>query len=216
VIVIGGGDTGTDCVGTAVRHGAKRVINLTRGAKPPDERAPGNPWPHWPMVFKVDYGHAEAKPLNNNEDIREYLVNTKEFIGDAQGKLTGLRVVNTRWEKTPTGMKLMEVPGSERVLEADLVMLALGFMGPEGSLAEAFGIEVDERSSNYKAKYDRKPGDFHTSNPKVFAAGDCRRGQSLVVWAIKEGRDAADAIDAALKYGKLGGDPGGPRPMDTA
>jgi len=201
VIVIGGGDTGNDCIGTSVRHGAKKVINLEVMPKPPDARATSNPWPHWPMIFRVDYGHDEAKPLNNGEDIREYSVSTKEFIGDSSGKVTGLKIVSIKWERKDGQMRMVEIPGSERVLEADLVLLALGFLGPENPLAEAFGIDTDERS-NYKAKYDHGKGDFRTSNPKVFAAGDCRRGQSLVVWAIKEGRDAAEEINHFLLEGE--------------
>jgi len=195
--VIGGGDTGNDCIGTSVRHGATHVVNLELMPKPPQQRAASNPWPHWPMVFKVDYGHEEAAPLNNGDDIREYGVSTKEFMTDSQGKLIGLKIVSVKWERVEGQMRMVEVPGSVKVLEADLVFLALGFMGPEQTLAEAFGIDTDERS-NYKARYDKSPGDFRTSHPKVFAAGDCRRGQSLVVWAIKEGRDAAEEINRAI------------------
>jgi len=197
VVVIGGGDTGNDCIGTAVRHGAKQVINLEVMAKPPDSRAPLNPWPHWPVVFKVDYGHEEARLLGTGEDIREYGVSTKEFIGDGNGNVIGLRIVSVKWERKDGQMKMVELPGSERVLKADLVLLALGFLGPERSLAEQFGIDCDQRG-NYKARYDNAKGDFRTSNPKVFASGDCRRGQSLVVWAIKEGRDAAEEINNFL------------------
>mmetsp|Transcript_26618 Transcript_26618/g.80221 ORF Transcript_26618/g.80221 Transcript_26618/m.80221 type:complete len:325 (-) Transcript_26618:222-1196(-) len=206
VVVIGGGDTGNDCIGTAVRHGATQVINLELMPQPPAQRASSNPWPHWPMVFKVDYGHEEAKPLRGGEDIREYGVSTKEFLCDSNGHVTGLLIVSVSWERTGGQMKMKEVPDSERVLEADLVLLALGFLGPESPLAEAFGIDVDERS-NYKAKYDRQAGDFRTSNPQVFAAGDCRRGQSLVVWAIKEGRDAAEQIHKSLTPAAVPGSP---------
>jgi glutamate synthase (NADPH/NADH) len=201
VIVIGGGDTGNDCIGTSVRHGAKRVINLEVMPKPPSERAGNNPWPHWPMVFKVDYGHEEAAPLIGGEDIREYGVSTKEFVTDAKGNLTGLRIVSVKWERANGQFRMAEVPGSERILEADLAFLALGFLGPEHPLGAAFGIDLDERG-NYKARYDKAQGDFQTSNGKVFAAGDCRRGQSLVVWAIKEGRDCADEVNKFLTTGK--------------
>ncbi|CAK8989583.1 unnamed protein product, partial [Durusdinium trenchii] len=194
VIVIGGGDTGNDCIGTAVRQGAKSVINLELMPQPPKQRAPNNPWPHWPLVFKVDYGHEEAAPLNGNKDIREYGALTKEFLDDGHGNLKGIKMVNVRWEKIDGQMRMMEQPGSEKILEADLILLALGFLGPENPLANAFGVDMDERG-NYKALYQKSEGDFQTSNPKVFAAGDCRRGQSLVVWAIKEGRDAADAVN---------------------
>jgi glutamate synthase (NADPH/NADH) len=198
VVVIGGGDTGNDCIGTSVRHGAKRVINLELLTKPPTQRAPNNPCPHWPVVYKVDYGHEEAAPLNDGEDIREYGVSTKEFVMDANGNLTGLKIVSVKWERAANGqMRMAEVPGSQRVLECELCLLALGFLGPENQLAEQFGIDSDERS-NYKARYDKARGDFQTSVPKVFACGDCRRGQSLVVWAIKEGRDAAEEVNRFL------------------
>jgi len=193
VVVIGGGDTGNDCIGTSVRHGAKNVINLELMPQPPMNRAASNPWPHWPMVFKVDYGHEEAAPLNGNEDIRKYSVSTKEFIADGKGNVCGMKIVSVKFE----GGRIVEVPGSERTLECDLVFLALGFLGPEKPLAEMFGIDEDQRG-NYKAMYNQEDQDFVTSNPKVFAAGDCRRGQSLVVWAIKEGRDAATAINRFL------------------
>merc|ERR1719265_629687 len=199
VLVIGGGDTGNDCIGTAARQGATRVVNLELLPRPPDSRAPGNNWPHWPHVFKVDYGHEETMmKLNGGNDIREYQVATKEFVAGDKGQVAGLKVVSVQWQRQAGQMKMVEVPGSERIIEADLIFLALGFLGPEGSLAEMFQVDVDSRS-NYKATYNRVPGDFRTSNPKVFAAGDCRRGQSLVVWAIKEGRDCADQIDHFLR-----------------
>lgn len=200
VIVIGGGDTGNDCIGTAVRQGAKSVINLELMPQPPQTRSPNNPWPHWPLVFKVDYGHEEAAPLNKNKDIREYGALTKEVLDDGHGNVKGIKMVNVRWEKIDGQMRMLEQPGSEKILEADLILLALGFLGPEHPLANAFGVDMDERG-NYKALYQKSEGDFQTSNPKVFAAGDCRRGQSLVVWAIKEGRDAADAINGYLHEG---------------
>merc|ERR1719253_964084 len=185
--------TGNDCIGTAVRQGATNVINLELMPQPPASRAPSNPWPHWPMVFKVDYGHEEAKPLNNGEDIRKYAVSTKEFINDGNGNVKAMKIVSVKFEAG----KIVEVPGSERTLECDLVMLALGFMGPEHPLAAAFHVDEDQRG-NYKALYNNSERDFATSNPKVFAAGDCRRGQSLVVWAIREGRDAATAVNRYL------------------
>jgi len=198
VIVIGGGDTGNDCIGTAVRQGAKAVVNLELMGKPPKQRAPHNPWPHWPMVFKVDYGHEEAaNQCNNDQDIRHYGALTKEFLDDGHGNVKGIKMVNVRWEKIDGQMRMMEQPGSEKIIEADLILLALGFLGPENPLAAAFGVDMDERG-NYKALYQKSEGDFQTSNPKVFAAGDCRRGQSLVVWAIKEGRDAATAVNSYL------------------
>jgi len=200
VVVIGGGDTGNDCIGTAVRQGAKHVLNLELMPQPPDSRASSNPWPHWPVVYKVDYGHEEAKPLNSGEDIRQFAVVTKEFLGDGKGNVTGIRIASVRWENQGGQMRMVEVPGTEKVLECDMVLLALGFTGPEHPLAEVFGVDLDQRG-NYKALYSSREQDFVTSNPKVFAAGDCRRGQSLVVWAIKEGRDAATAINRFLTSG---------------
>jgi glutamate synthase (NADPH/NADH) len=198
VLVIGGGDTGNDCIGTAARQGATAVVNLELLPRPPDSRAPENNWPHWPHVFKVDYGHEEtAKALNSGQDIREYQVATKEFVAGGSGNVVGVKVVSVQWKNQGGQMKMVEVPGSERIIEADLVFLALGFLGPESSLAEMFKVDVDARS-NYKATYNNAPHDFRTSNPKVFATGDCRRGQSLVVWAIKEGRDCADSIHRYL------------------
>ena len=194
VIVIGGGDTGTDCIGTAVRHGATDVINLELLSKPSEARSPGNPWPYYPRVFKVDYGHAEATQAFG-QDPRIYDVLTKRFIGDESGNLVGIELVDVVWTPPSNGGRptFTEVEGSNRIIEADLVLLAMGFLGPEETLAEALGIELDERS-NFKAKY----GNFATSIDGVFAAGDCRRGQSLVVWAIAEGRQAADSCNQYL------------------
>eukprot|EP00878_Enallax_costatus_P000131 GHUV01000172.1.p1 GENE.GHUV01000172.1~~GHUV01000172.1.p1 ORF type:complete len:2326 (+),score=665.07 GHUV01000172.1:565-6978(+) len=189
VIVIGGGDTGTDCIATSIRHGATSVINLELMDRPPAKRGANNPWPQWPRIFRVDYGHAEAK-YRYGADPREFNVMTKRFIGDEDGKLTGMEIVNVKFENG----KIVEMPGSARILEADLVLLAMGFLGPEATLANALGLEQDPRS-NFKAEW----GEFATSIPGVFAAGDCRRGQSLVVWAIREGRDAAAAVDRYLE-----------------
>ncbi|KAF8066383.1 Glutamate synthase [NADH] [Scenedesmus sp. PABB004] len=189
VIVIGGGDTGTDCIATSLRHGAASVVNLELMDPPPPTRAPNNPWPQWPRIFRVDYGHAEAR-AKYGADPRTYSVMTKRFIGDDAGRLTGVEIVNVRLE----GGKIVEQPGSARVLEADLVLLAMGFLGPEATLAAGLGLDTDARS-NFKAEW----GEFATSVPGVFAAGDCRRGQSLVVWAIREGRDAAAAVDRFLE-----------------
>lgn len=201
VVVIGGGDTGTDCIGTSVRHGATSVINLELMDQPPAERAEGNPWPSWPRIFKVDYGHAEAAHAYG-KDPRRYHVLAKRFLVDAKTKqLTGIEVVEVKWAppKTPGGPPgpFEEVEGSEEVIPCDLALLAMGFLGPEATLASALGLEVDGRS-NFKAEFGR----FATSVPGVFAAGDCRRGQSLVVWAIAEGRGAAAAVDSYLKNKK--------------
>ena len=188
VVVIGGGDTGTDCIGTAVRHGATNVINLELFDKPPETRADSNPWPTWPRIFRVDYGHAEAEHTYG-QDPRQYNVMTKRFIDDGAGKLKGLEVVKVKM----VDGKIVEEPGSEHVIEADLCLLAMGFLGPEPTLAESLGLDTDPRT-NFKAEF----GDFKTNVEGVFAAGDCRRGQSLVVWAIREGRDTAAAVEEFL------------------
>ncbi|MEW5317427.1 MAG: hypothetical protein WDW38_008723 [Sanguina aurantia] len=194
VVVIGGGDTGTDCIATSLRHGATSIVNLELFGKPPETRASDNPWPQWPRVFRVDYGHAEAA-LKFGADPRQYAVMTKRFVGE-NGRLTGVEVADVRIERGPDGKgppRPVEVEGSARVLEADIVLLALGFLGPEAVLPTQLNISTDARS-NFAADF----GSFATSVPGVFAAGDCRRGQSLVVWAIREGRDAAAAIDTYL------------------
>ena len=192
VIVIGGGDTGTDCIGTSVRFGCKSLVNFELLPKPPATRADDNPWPQWPKIFRVDYGHAEIE-AKFGKDPREFCILTKEFVGDAAGNVTGLVTVAVEWKKVDGQMKLVEVPGSERNWKCDLVLLAMGFLGPEHYVSQLLGIELDPRT-NYKAVH----GKYETNLPKVFAAGDCRRGQSLVVWAINEGRGAARAIDAYL------------------
>ncbi|XP_012090082.1 glutamate synthase [NADH], amyloplastic isoform X3 [Jatropha curcas] len=193
VVVIGGGDTGTDCIGTSIRHGCSSIVNLELLPEPPQTRAPGNPWPQWPRVFRVDYGHEEAA-TKFGKDPRSYEVLTKRFIGDENGNVKGLEVVRVYWEKDASGrFQFKEVEGSEEILEADLVLLAMGFLGPESNVAEKLGVERDNRS-NFKADYGR----FSTSVEGVFAAGDCRRGQSLVVWAISEGRQAASQVDKYL------------------
>jgi NAD(P)H-dependent glutamate synthase small subunit len=192
VIVIGGGDTGTDCIGTSARHGATSIVNFELLPSPPDERAGNNPWPQWPKVLRVDYGHQEAERLFG-EDPRTYSLLSKGLIGDEDGNLTGIKTVNVKWTNVDGQFQMSEVEGSEKTWEADLIMLSMGFIGPEQYAAQAAGIEVDERS-NYKADY----GDFRTSVDGVFAAGDCRRGQSLVVWGIDEGRRAAAEVDKYL------------------
>jgi NAD(P)H-dependent glutamate synthase small subunit len=193
VIVIGGGDTGTDCIGTSMRHGATSVVNFELLPKPPIERAPDNPWPQWPVIFRVDYGHQEVE-AKFGKDPREYCVLSKRFIDDGKGRVAGVAVVRVEWNKDDSGKwQMTEVPGSEAVFEADLIFLAMGFLGPEDTLAEQLGLERDQRS-NIKAEY----GEYATSAEGVFAAGDCRRGQSLVVWGIAEGRGAARAVDAYL------------------
>ncbi|HKI73896.1 MAG TPA: glutamate synthase subunit beta [Pseudomonadales bacterium] len=185
VIVIGGGDTGTDCIGTSLRHGCKSLINFELLPRQPDERAPGNPWPMWPRIHRVDYGHAEAT-AKFGDDPRVFSISSKEFLRDADGNLTGIKTVNV-------DDKLKEIPGSERVWEADLIFLSMGFLQPEHYINEALGMDVDERG-NFRANKQ----DYRTSVAKVYAASDCRRGQDLVVRAINEGREAARAIDIDL------------------
>lgn len=193
VVVIGGGDTGTDCIGTSIRHGCSSIVNLELLPEPPKTRAPGNPWPQWPRIFRVDYGHQEAA-AKFGKDPRSYEVLTKRFVGDENGVVKGLELVRVKWEKDASGkFQLKEVEGSEEMIEADLVLLAMGFLGPESTVAEKLGLERDQRS-NFKADYGR----FSTSMDGIFAAGDCRRGQSLVVWAISEGRQAAAQVDKYL------------------
>ncbi len=192
VIVIGGGDTGTDCIGTSLRHGAKSIVNFELLPEPPENRAADNPWPTWPKIFRIDYGHAEATH-KFGKDPRTYCILSKGFIGDEQGNLKGIKTVNVEWTNAGGKFTMQEVAGSERIWDADLILLSMGFLGPEQYVNKALGVEVDERS-NYKALYDK----FNTNVPGVFAAGDCRRGQSLVVWAIDEGRRAAREVDAFL------------------
>lgn len=192
VIVIGGGDTGTDCIGTSIRHGAKSVVNFELLPQPADERADNNPWPQWPKIMRVDYGHQEAIH-RFGDDPRTYCILSKGFIGDDKGNLKGIRTVNVEWAEVDGQFKMTEIEGSEKVWEAELILLSMGFLGPEHYVSDAVGLEYDERS-NYKAAYDQ----FTTNLEGVFAAGDCRRGQSLVVWAIDEGRRAAREIDSWL------------------
>ena len=190
----GGGDTGTDCVATSLRHGCDSLVQFEIMDQPPLERAANNPWPQWPRIYKMDYGQEEAAAVYG-EDPREYGIMTKRFIGDEQGNLQALETVNVRWLPAEDGgrPKLEEVPGTEQTWAAQLVLLALGFRGPEQSLAQQFGVETGPRT-NIEAEYGR----FTTNVPGIFAAGDARRGQSLVVWAINEGRGVATAVDAYL------------------
>ena len=194
VVIIGGGDTGNDCVGTAVRHGAKSVTQIEMMPKAPDVRAQDNPWPEWPKVCKTDYGQQEAIALYGH-DPRIYESTVKEFVKDKEGKLTAVKIVRLSWEKdTATGrMKMKEVPGSEETLPADMVLIAAGFLGAQGYVAESFGVEQDERT-NVKTESQK----YRTSKENVFVTGDMHRGQSLVVWAIREGREAARAVDESL------------------
>ncbi len=193
VIIIGGGDTGTDCVGTSMRHGCKSLIQVEILPKPPTERAKDNPWPEWPKTYKMDYGQEEAAAVYG-ADPRVYLTTAKKFLTDDQGNVSGVHLVEIRWERNDKGQFTpVDVPGTDRVVPAQLVLLAMGFVGPEQPLLESLGLERDPRS-NIKAEH----GQYATSIPKVFAAGDCRRGQSLVVWAFNEGRGAARECDRYL------------------
>jgi NAD(P)H-dependent glutamate synthase small subunit len=188
VIVIGGGDTGTDCIGTSLRHGCRSLVNFELFPKPPEVRGPDNPWPTWPRIFRTDYGHQEAAERFGS-DPRVYAISSTEFFGDEAGNLKGVRTVDV----TLKDGRFENVPGSEREWPADLVFLSMGFLGPEHLVSDSLGIAYDDRS-NYSAEYGR----YATSVDKVFAAGDCRQGQSLVVRAINEGREAAREIDRFL------------------
>lgn len=181
VIVIGGGDTGTDCIGTSVRHRCKSVTNFELMPKPPDGRSATNPWPQWPRVFGMDYGHAEVVSVFGN-DPRSYSLLTTEFKGDEKGQLKSLITTDVK----VTGSNVEKIPGTEREWPADLCILSMGFVSPEINISKKLGLELDQRN-NIHAEY----GHYQTSVEGVFAAGDCRRGQSLVVWAINEGRGVA-------------------------
>ena len=193
VIIIGGGDTGTDCVGTSVRHGCRSLVQLEIMPQPPRERAPNNPWPEWPKIYRLDYGQEEAA-AQFGSDPRGYLTTATKFEGDEQGQVKAIHTVQVQWERDANGRFIPQhVPGTEQVIPAQLVLLAMGFLGPEQPLLEAFGLEKDARS-NIKAEYNQ----YITNIPGVFAAGDCRRGQSLVVWAFNEGRGVARECDRYL------------------
>jgi glutamate synthase (NADPH/NADH) small chain len=188
VIVIGGGDTGTDCIGTAIRQGAKSVVNFELMAQPPVERADNNPWPLWPLIYRVDYGHAEAAQVFG-DDPRQYHLMTKSFIKDDNNQVVGLNTINVDFKDG----QLIEIKDSEKTWDTQLVLLSMGFLSPEHYLSDDANIELDERG-NYKADY----GQYLTSQEGVFTAGDCRRGQSLIVWAINEGRGVAEQVDQYL------------------
>jgi glutamate synthase (NADPH/NADH) small chain len=186
VVVIGGGDTGSDCIGTSNRHGAKSVTNFEILPKPADSRTEEHPWPYWPFKLKTSSSHEEGSH-------REWSILTKEFIGDEKGHVKGLKTVEVQWKKIPDERpQLIEKEGSEKEWPCDLALLALGFTGPEKSLPEQFGLTFDERG-NIKGE-----NDYQTNKKSIFTAGDCRRGQSLIVWAISEGREAAHQVDSYL------------------
>ena len=194
VIVIGGGDTGNDCVGTCIRHGCKSVTQLEMMPKAPDERAENNPWPQWPLVCKTDYGQEEAIAVFGH-DPRIYQTTVKEFLKDKKGAVCGVKTVKLESKKDEKSgrMVMTEVAGSEKVLNAELVLIAAGFLGTQKYVADAFGVKLNERTN---VAVDQET--YATSVERVYAAGDVRRGQSLVVWAIREGREVARAVDESL------------------
>lgn len=194
VVIIGGGDTGNDCVGTSIRHGAASVTQLEMMPKAPDTRAENNPWPEWPKVCKTDYGQEEAIAVFGH-DPRIYQTTVKEFLKDKNGNLCGLITVRLESKKDEkTGRMVMaEVPGSEQKMDADLVLIAAGFLGTENYIANAFGVDLNARTNVATAE-----GTYATNVKNVFTAGDMHRGQSLVVWAIREGREAAREVDESL------------------
>ena len=186
VIVIGGGDTGSDCIGTSNRQGAKSVKNFEIMPKPPGHRSPTTPWPFWPLQLTTSSSHKEGCERN-------WLINTKEFLKDKNGNLKGIKTIGVEWDNSNGSPNLKEIEGSEKIHDCELAILALGFTGPESNLADKLGVITDNRG-NYKADY----GKYQTNIPKVFTAGDMRRGQSLIVWAISEGREAAREVDIFL------------------
>ncbi len=193
VVIIGGGDTGTDCVGTSIRHGCKSVTQLEIMPKPPEIRAKNNPWPEYPKIYRLDYGQEEAAAKFGN-DPRVYTTTATKFEGDDQGNVVAVHTVEVEWQRNEEGRFIPQpMKGTEKRIPAQLVLLAMGFLGPEQMLLDKMGLETDARS-NIKADY----GKYATSLPKVFAAGDCRRGQSLVVWAFNEGREVARECDRFL------------------
>ncbi len=193
-VVIGGGDTGNDCVGTSIRHGCKSVTQIEMMPKAPDNRAENNPWPQWPKVCKTDYGQEEAIALFGH-DPRIYESTVKEFVKDKNGNLKAVKIVKLRREKDEAGgrMAMKEVEGSEQSLPAEIVLIAAGFLGSQKYVTDAFKVAVNQRTN-----VDTAPGGYETSVKNVFTAGDMHRGQSLVVWAIREGREAAKAVDESL------------------
>lgn len=193
VIVIGGGDTGNDCIGTAVRHGCKSVVQLEMMPKLPDTRAENNPWPQWPMICKTDYGQEEAAYLFGS-DPRLYETTVKEFISDENGSLSAVKTVKLKWTTdSETGRKTMEeIKDSEQIIPCELCLIAAGFTGSEEYVSQAFGVELDKRT-NVKTEQGK-----YAAAEKIFTAGDMHRGQSLVVWAVNEGRNAAREVDEYL------------------
>ncbi|KAJ4307151.1 glutamate synthase [NADH] [Collariella sp. IMI 366227] len=193
VVVIGGGDTGNDCVGTSVRHGAKSVINFELLPQPPPERARDNPWPQWPRIYRVDYGHSEVRQ-HMGKDPREFCIMSEEFVDDGEGRVKGINTVRVEWTRSASGgWDMKKVEGSQQFFPADLVLLSMGFLGPEGR------VLGDEIEKDARKNVKTPPGRYATNVEGVFAAGDCRRGQSLIVWGINEGRQAAREVDLYLE-----------------
>lgn len=194
VVIIGGGDTGNDCVGTSIRHGAASVIQIEMMPKAPDSRTEDNPWPEWPKVSKTDYGQQEAIAVFGH-DPRIYQTTVKEFLKDKNGNLSGVVIVSleSKLDEKTGRMNMVPVEGSEKKIDADIVLIAAGFLGTEKYIADAFGVTLNQRTN-----VETESGSYNTSIPKVFTAGDMHRGQSLVVWAIAEGREAARQVDESL------------------
>ncbi|PAV70179.1 hypothetical protein WR25_12797 [Diploscapter pachys] len=208
IIILGGGDTATDCIGTSNRLGCKSVRAFEILPTPPEKRKAENPWPEWPLIFRVDYGHEEIV-AKTGQDPRTYSISTKKFLTATNSAgikiVTGLEIVEVEWEKDEKGAwKLIEKEGTKQTVECDLCILAMGFLGPEKTIIEQLSLKTDPRSNilTPKDKYD-------TSVAKIFSAGDCRRGQSLVVWAIPEGRQAARQVDEYLMGKTTLAGPGG-------
>lgn len=200
VVVIGGGDTGTDCLGTSLRHECRSLVNFEIVPRPANDRGVDNPWPQWPRIFRVDYGHAEAS-AKFGDDPRRFCAQTIEFLGDENGNVRALKACEVDWNRaTEGGPPFTVIPGTEQEYPADLVLLAMGFLGPERTVGEQLGIDIREGRGDmcwFTAEY----GEYKTDVEGVFTAGDCRRGQSLVVWAINEGRQAAEACHQWLMAG---------------
>ncbi|CAK7263276.1 glutamate synthase [NADH] [Sporothrix epigloea] len=193
VVVIGGGDTGNDCIGTSLRHGAKSIVNFELLPQPPNERARDNPWPQWPRIYRVDYGHTEVRQ-HHGKDPREYCIMSDSFVDDGSGKVKGINTQRVEWTRSASGgWDMKKIEGSEQFFPADLVLLAMGFLGPE---ARVLGDEIEKDA---RKNVKTAPGSYSTSVPGIFAAGDCRRGQSLIVWGINEGRQAAREVDLFLE-----------------
>ncbi|KAK0732600.1 hypothetical protein B0T21DRAFT_412768 [Apiosordaria backusii] len=193
VVVIGGGDTGNDCIGTSVRHGAKSVVNFELLPQPPPERARDNPWPQWPRIYRVDYGHTEVAQ-HTGKDPREFCIMSEEFVDDGSGKVKGINTVRVEWTKSASGgWDMKKVEGSQQFFPADLVLLSMGFLGPE---ARVLGDEIEKDA---RKNVKTPAGKYSTNVDGIFAAGDCRRGQSLIVWGINEGRQAAREVDLYLE-----------------